>query len=191
VEGIGFNNSLSPLEALRKRRPSLPFVPSPPEVVRKMLELALPSREELLLDLGCGDGRILLSAARDYGCMALGIEKNLALVELARRRASMAKPGSVRVLWEDLFEADVSKAQVLTLYLTPESLRLIKPKLERSLPPGARVVSHDYRIHGWFPSVAEDVFSPTDGKLHRIYLYRHPAFSVLDRKKKTEGTNLP
>ncbi|MBS7627213.1 class I SAM-dependent methyltransferase, partial [Candidatus Bathyarchaeota archaeon] len=108
---------MASFEVPKRLRPSLPFVPSPPEVVKKMLELALPSREEILMDLGCGDGRILISAAKDYGCTALGIEKNRALVELARRRASLAKPGSVRVLWADLFEADFSKAQVLTLYL--------------------------------------------------------------------------
>ncbi|MEM2926825.1 MAG: methyltransferase domain-containing protein [Candidatus Bathyarchaeia archaeon] len=180
---IGYQSSTASFEAFKKKRPSLPFVPSPPEVVRKMLELALPAKEEILMDLGCGDGRILLSAARDYGCNAFGIEKNRALVELARRRASLAKPGSVKVLWGDLFEADLSKAQVLTLYLTPESLRLLKPRLERNLSFGARVVSHDYRIRGWNPLRVEEVFSYTDGRIHRIYLYRHPAFRRFGSEK--------
>jgi len=154
----------------------IPFVPSPKDVADAMIEMVQPKPYERLYDLGCGDGRIPLAAARFYGCVGVGFESNLGLVEYARRKAALTNlgEGRVEIIHGNLFQTDLSKANIVTLYLTPEALRILRPRLEMTLPTGARVVSHNYSIEGWKPKAVEDVLSRTDDRTHRLFLYKLP-----------------
>jgi len=146
----------------------VPFVPTPPEVVRKMLELAGVKEGDLVFDLGCGDGRILVTAAKDFGARAIGVEIREDLAEVARKELrSLSLENRCRVINGNFFEVDISRADVVTLYLTSVANYRLKPKLEKELKDGARVVSHDFEMAGWKP---EAVIHDPGG--HVIYLYR-------------------
>jgi len=145
-----------------------PYVSSPEEVVRKMLDLAQLKEGEVLYDLGCGDGRIVVMAAKDYMANAFGVEIREDLAATAREQLEkLDLRGRAQITRGDLFEADLSKADVVTLYLTSSANEKLKPKLERELRPNSRVVSHDFSITGWKPS---EVCEEPQG--HTIYLYR-------------------
>ncbi|MCL7401363.1 MAG: SAM-dependent methyltransferase [Thaumarchaeota archaeon] len=154
----------------REGRRLLPFVPSPRDVVEKMLSIADPKPDELLVDLGSGDGRIILSAAKDYRCWALGIEKNENLVELTRKKIASMGLDKATVLRGDLYSYDFSEADVLTLYLLPEVLEILVPKFKK-MKKGARIVSHDYMIPGLSPSEIYELRSMETSRPHRIYVY--------------------
>ncbi len=130
----------------------VPFVESPQPVVDKMLELADVNDEDMVYDLGSGDGRIVITAAQNYGARGTGIEIKPDLVEKARKNAEEAGV-SDRVTFRqgDLFEADISEASVVTLYLLPSVNTELRPKLFRELEPGTRVVSHDFDMDEWEP----------------------------------------
>jgi len=148
-----------------------------------MLELVGPGPGERLYDLGCGDGRILRSAVREYGCTAVGYEVNrhLASYAVSKARRDGLRPPMMRVFCRDLSEADLRRADVVALYLTPEALLALRPTLEAQLQPGARVVSHNYRIRGWKPECVEETISTVDGKMHTVFLYR-AAFAASGRR---------
>jgi predicted RNA methylase len=154
----------------REGRRPLPFVPSPRDVVERMLSIADPKPDELLVDLGSGDGRIILSAAKHYRCWSLGVEKNVNLVELTRKKIASMGLDKAIVSRGDLYSYDFSEADVLTLYLLPEVLEILVPKFKK-MEKGARIVSHDYIIPGLSPSEIYKVRSVETGRLHRIYLY--------------------
>ncbi|MEW6690053.1 MAG: class I SAM-dependent methyltransferase [Pseudomonadota bacterium] len=127
-----------------------PFVVSPDEVVDRMLRLAEPRRGERLIDLGSGDGRIVIEAARRYGARGLGVDLDRRLVELASENAKQAGVEALaRFEVRDLFETDLRGASVVTMYLLPEVNRKLLPRLLEQLQPGARVVSHDYDMGPW------------------------------------------
>lgn len=130
----------------------VPFVESPQPVVDKMLELADVNDQDMVYDLGSGDGRIVITAAQNYGARGTGIEIKPDLVEKARKNAEEAGV-SDRVTFRqgDLFEADISEASVVTLYLLPSVNTELRPKLFRELEPGTRVVSHDFDMDEWEP----------------------------------------
>ena len=141
-----------------------------------MLLLAEVKHGEAVYDLGCGDGRIVITAAQDFGAQGLGVELKEDLVRMAQRRVSeLGLDGRVRIVHGDLFEVDVSRADVVTLYLTTSANRKVKPKLERELKPGARVVSHNYQIRGWTPEKTESIRIDPGFYLSRrkIYLYKN------------------
>lgn len=149
----------------------VPFVPSPPEVVDRMLELAEVKRDDVIYDLGSGDGRIVIRAAKKYGARGVGIEIDSYLVELSR--ANAAKEGVDQLIQfrdQDALTVDLSEATVVTLYMLPEFNAKLRPILER-LRAGSRVVSHDFGIEGWPPDKEEKM---DGGLLHRhtIYLWR-------------------
>jgi len=145
-----------------------PYVSSPEEVVRKMLDLAQLREGEVLYDLGCGDGRVVIVAARDYMAKAFGVEIREDLAATAREQLKkLDLEGRAQIIRGDLFEADLSKADVVTLYLTSSANEKLKPKLVRELRANSRVVSHDFSIAGWKPS---EVCEEPHG--HTIYLYR-------------------
>jgi SAM-dependent methyltransferase len=147
-----------------------PFVPSPAEIIERMLEAANVKRGEIVVDLGCGDGRILITAVQKFGAKAVGVELNPRLVkEASEMIARLGLQNHARVVRGDIFEADLSQADVVALYLTTGSNEKLRPKLEQSLRPGARVVSHDYGIRGWNPVDVQEVF--VHNRRHRIYLY--------------------
>jgi SAM-dependent methyltransferase len=127
-----------------------PFVVSPEIVVDRMLRLAEPRAGERLIDLGSGDGRIVIEAAKRYGARGLGVDLDRQLVELATDNAKRAGVEALaRFEVRDLFETDLRGASVVTLYLLPEVNRKLVPRLLEQLAPGARVVSHDYDMGPW------------------------------------------
>jgi len=137
-------------------RLQVPFVPTPEPVVKRMLTLAEVKAGELVYDLGAGDGRILSSAVKDFNAKAIGIELHESRYEAIARRIQRERLGSsASVIRGDFFNVNLSKADVVTIYLLTAVNSIIKPKLERELRPGARVVSHDFPVHGWIPLSVE------------------------------------
>lgn len=131
----------------------IPFVPTPIEVVDRMLEIARVTSGDVVYDLGSGDGRIVIRAAQKYGARGVGIEMDLELLELSRKRASEERVAHlVEFKAQDALTVDVSPATVVTLYMLPWFNEKIRPVLQRQLRPGARVVSHDFDIEGWPPT---------------------------------------
>jgi SAM-dependent methyltransferase len=124
------------------------WVPTPEALVEKMLDMAKVGRRDYVIDLGSGDGRNVIAAAR-RGARALGVEYDQGLVALARRKAAAAGVEKrARFVRGDMYQADISKATVLALFLLPQNLEQLKPKFER-LRPGTRIVSNGYQIPGW------------------------------------------
>ncbi|MEM4494396.1 MAG: methyltransferase domain-containing protein [Candidatus Caldarchaeum sp.] len=148
-------------------RKPVPFVPTPYPVVRRMLDLADVDEGETVLDLGCGDGRILFTAAEEYGARAIGYELRPRLVNHIRRKAKLMRLDEmVQVVKQDFTAVPLPNADVITLYLTRDVLSLIKPRLETALSRGARIVSHGFSIPGLMPAEVEK----RKGKV--VYLYK-------------------
>jgi SAM-dependent methyltransferase len=149
-------NSCSPIAVWTDGE--VPFVPSTSEVVDRMLEMARVEPEDLVYDLGSGDGAIIIRAAKKYGVRGVGIEIDAGLVEKARNNAFREKVEHlVEFRVQDALTVDVSPATVVTLYMLPEFNAKLRPILDRQLKPGSRVVSHDYPIEGWIPDKVEQV----------------------------------
>ncbi|MBI1356801.1 MAG: methyltransferase domain-containing protein [Acidobacteria bacterium] len=158
------NNILDP-------RTLAPFVPTPERIVEQMLSSADVTKDDTVYDLGSGDGRILFTAAQQFGAKAVGIEINQALVDETRARiAQMKLEDRVQVVRHNLLEADLTGATVVTVYLLSSTNEQLKPKLEAELQPGSRVVSHDFRFLGWKPYRTVEV--PGETRAHRIYVYK-------------------
>ncbi|MGD6805647.1 MAG: SAM-dependent methyltransferase [Candidatus Bathyarchaeia archaeon] len=152
-----------------------PFVPSPSTVVEYMLKLADLRSGEILFDMGSGDGRTVIMAAKTFGARGVGIELREDLAKKAL--ASIHECGledRVTIVNDDMFNVNLSSADVVYLYLTTSANEKIKPKLERDLKKGARVVSHDYEVVGWRPEKIQNFCeNPQLGyPSHTIYLYR-------------------
>ena len=153
-----------------KRQPEVPFVPTPDAVVEGMLKLANVTNSDTVYDLGCGDGRIVISAAKRYGARGVGVDINPERVEEARANARKAAVESlVKFEENDLFDADIRGATVVTLYLLPNVNMRLRPKLLKDLKPGSRVVSHSFDMEDWKPDKEEVV----DGR--HIFLWTIPA----------------
>lgn len=153
-----------------------PFVPTRLEVVKRMLETSKTGFNDVVFDLGCVDGRIILSSVRDFGARkAVGYEMRhdlytQACEEIAKQNLS----ARVIAINDDLMNAPLSEATVITLYLTTSGNEWLKPKIRNEANTGTRLVSHDFEFKGWQPSIKEDFLG------HRIYLYIVPtAFSHL------------
>jgi cyclopropane fatty-acyl-phospholipid synthase-like methyltransferase len=149
-----------------------PYVASPAKVVDRMLELANIRPGETVFDLGCGDGRILIEAAQRYKAKAVGIEISPKIAAEARTKVKKAgQAQNVQVIEGDLLQADLTGADVVTIYLATSLNEELRPRLERFLKPGARVVSHDYAVPGWKPT---QVVQAEGRQKHSIYLYEMP-----------------
>lgn len=150
-----------------------PYVPSPPSVVDAMLALAEVTADDVVFDLGCGDGRIVIRAARRHGARGVGIDLDDKLVAAAKRRAQEAGVADrVEFRAQDATKVDLSSATVVTLYLLPESNALLRPVLDQQLRQGARIVSHDYAVEGWKHRLVDSrKVAAEDGKEHFLYLY--------------------
>jgi SAM-dependent methyltransferase len=153
------------------KTPDVIFVPTPQPVVNKMLELAKPKKADVVYDLGCGDGRIVVTAAKRYGVRAFGFDVDPQRIEEARENVRKNKVEHlVTIEQKDIFELDLSPASVVTLYLLPDlNVRLI-PQLAK-LKPGSRIVSHDYDMRGVVP---EQVASVRVNREHPVFLWRTP-----------------
>jgi ubiquinone/menaquinone biosynthesis C-methylase UbiE len=145
-----------------------PFVQTPLEVAKKMLDLSQIRSGEILYDLGCGDGRLIVLAGKEIGAKATGIELREDLIERARTEIKRLNlEDKVNVVQGNFFDIPITNADVVTLYLTSSANERLRPKLEAELKHGARVVSHDFKVPGWKPSV---VYNELLG--HTIYAYR-------------------
>ena len=152
-----------------------PFVATPLPVVKQMLTVAEVKLGEIVYDLGCGDGRVAIMAAQEFGARAIGVEMREDLAKQAMGKVSeLGLEGRVKIVQGDMFKIDLSQADVVTLYLTTSANDKVKPKLEAELKPGTRVVSHDYEILGWRPMKIDNFCeNPRLGyPSHTIYVYR-------------------
>jgi len=151
-----------------------PYVPTPPEVLAEMCVLGQVTKDSVVYDIGCGDGRIVIHAAKTYGARGVGID-----IEPERIRESKANAKTagverlVRFKLADATKVDISGATVVTMYLLPESNELLRPKLEKELRPGVLVVTHNYMIPGWEDKeVTSKVVLDSEKKEHTVFLYR-------------------
>jgi SAM-dependent methyltransferase len=134
------------------KKPDVVYVPTPPDVVTKMLEMAGVTKDDVVYDLGSGDGRVVIAAAKEFGARGVGVEITPKLVAEARVNAEKAGVADrVRFVEQDLFEADLSEATVVALYLLPALNIKLRPKLLRELKPGSRIVSHNFDMGKWDP----------------------------------------
>ena len=149
-----------------------PYVVSPQEIVDRMLELADLRPGEKLYDLGSGDGRILITAVTRFKAKAVGIEISDDLVNSTNARIRrLGLDADAQVIHGDFLNADLSSADVVTLYLATDANEMLRPNLEKYLRKGARVVSHDYTVPGWKPKLVD---KDPDIHGHLIYLYEMP-----------------
>jgi SAM-dependent methyltransferase len=147
-----------------------PDFPTPQAVVDRMLSLASVKATDVVYDLGCGDGRILISAAQNYHCRAVGVELSRDIYDrTCQRIKSLGLTDQISVIHGNVLQTDFSSADVVTLYLMTSTNERLRPLMERYLKPGSRVVSHDYEVHGWKPVKEEAV--AVDGRPHKIFLY--------------------
>lgn len=148
----------APTTQSQQREPDVPYVPTPQEVVDRMLAIAKVNKNDVLYDLGSGDGRIVITAAQKYGTRGVGIDINPERIEEARENAKKAGVTDlVEFRQQDLFETDLSKATVVSLYLLPSINLKLRPKLLKELKPGTRIVSHAFDMGNWKPERVEEV----------------------------------
>lgn len=150
------------------------FVATPQDVVERMLEMAGVTKNDVLYDLGCGDGRIVVTAARRYGCQAVGYDLDPLRLEEARQNAARHRVSQlVTIERKDVLKADLQEATVVTLYLGTEINARLIPQLEK-LRPGARIVSHDFALGDLPPDKTVAMVSRADGRQHTLYLWTCP-----------------
>jgi SAM-dependent methyltransferase len=151
-----------------------PFVPTPPEVVAKMFELAKADKDSVVFDIGCGDGRIVIYAAKTFGARCVGIDIDPQRIKESKENAK--KEGVeklVKFLLEDATKTDISSATIVATYLLPESNELLRPKFERELKPGTILVTHNYIIPGWNgKEIDTATLTDSTGTEHTIFLYK-------------------
>jgi SAM-dependent methyltransferase len=171
----------APLAALAQEKDlDTPYVPTPQVVVSRMLELAQIKPGDTVIDLGSGDGRLVIAAAQKYGARGFGVELDPRLVQRSNEAAARAGVADrVKFLQQDLFQTDFHQANVLTLYLLPDVNMALRPKILEELKPGTRIVSHDYGMREWLPDAQEIIPAPdkTVGarKESMVYLWVVPA----------------
>lgn len=152
------------------RTPDVPYVPTSEEVVDAMLKLAKVTKGDVVYDLGCGDGRIVITAAKQYGATGKGIDINPQRIKEAKQNAAAAQvTDKVKFEEGDLFETDFSEASVVTLYLLPSVNLKLRPILLKQLKPGTRIVSHAFDMGDWKPEQKIEVNGST------IYFWTVPA----------------
>ena len=162
----------------------VPFVPTPWPVVDAMLELANVGKGDFVIDLGSGDGRLVIRAAQKRGARGFGVEIDGELVDQARREARrQGVAGRAEFLAQNLFHTDMGRATVVTMYLSPRLMAQLRPRLFEQLKPGARVVSHDFDMEGWRPEarltvpVPDKPYGPPSSE---VYLWVMPANAAGD-----------
>jgi hypothetical protein len=156
----------------------VPYVPTPEDIVEKMLELAKVKPDDVVYDLGSGDGRIVITAAQKFGAHAVGVELDPDLCKQSSDQITkLGLQGRAQILHENMFSVNVHRATVVTLYLLTAVNEKLRPMLEKELRPGARIVSHDFQVPGWEPEETLVVTSK-NGIAHNLYLYVRPQSSV-------------
>ncbi len=156
-------------QATSSKDPDVPYVPTPQPVVNRMLELANVDEDDVVYDLGSGDGRIVVTAAEKYGARGIGIEIDPERIKEARKNAEEAGVTElVEFRQQDLFETDLTEATVVTLYLLPDINIKLRPKLFEELAPGTPVVSHDFDMDEWEPDTTVEMGTDV------VYLWHIP-----------------
>jgi cyclopropane fatty-acyl-phospholipid synthase-like methyltransferase len=169
--------ALAPIASPAEFPEEIPFVPTPIEVVDRMLELAEVKKGDIVYDLGSGDGRIVIRAAKKYGARGIGIEMDKLLLEDARKAAKAEGVSHlVEFRAEDALKTDLSPATVVTLYMLPWFNEAMKPNFQKYLRPGSRIVAHDFGIEGWEPVKVEMLDKPERlmggiKRPHKVYLW--------------------
>jgi SAM-dependent methyltransferase len=161
-----------------RHTPDVPFVPTTDEAVQAMLKLADVKKSDVVYDLGCGDGRIVVAAARDFGARAVGIDIDPQRIAEAKENAKKAGVEKlVRFEENDLFEADIHEATVVTLFLLSDVNLKLRPKLLKDLKPGTRVVSNTFEMGDWKPEKRVTVGDPDESFYlsRRLFLWIIPA----------------
>jgi precorrin-6B methylase 2 len=159
--------------AAQHKEPDVIYVPTPQVVVDKMLELAEVKKGDVVYDLGCGDGRIVVTAAKKYGCKAIGFDIDPDRIKESRENVKKNGVGDlVEIKQEDIFTLDLSRANVIALYLLPSLNVKLIPQLEK-LKPGSRIVSHSFDMRGVKPTKSIKV-RDDNGDNHRLYLWVTP-----------------
>ena len=149
-----------------------PYIPTPEDIIPRMLELASVKADELVYDLGSGDGRLVIAAARDFGARVVGVELRARLVKECRRRVrEMGLSERVTIRCSNFKRVSLRKADVLALYLSSYTLNIMTPKFTRELRRGVRVVNFDYPILDWTPARQVEVTPAGWKETHPIYLY--------------------
>lgn len=152
----------------------VPYVPTPQEVVDRMLELAEVKKGDVVYDLGSGDGRIVVTAAKKYGVKAIGFEIDPERIKESTENIKKAGVGHlVEIRQQDIRTVDLSPASVLTMYLLPEVNLLIRPNISKQMKPGSRVVSHDFDMGDWKPLKQENMKDSSNWD-HTLYLWHVP-----------------
>ena len=152
--------------------PRAPYVATPPDVVDRMLRLASVTSRDVVYDLGCGDGRIVIAAAQKFGARGVGVDIDPVRIAEARRNAARARVEHlVTFRLQDALNTDVSEATVVTLYLLSAQNVALRPTLTRQLRPGARIVSHNFAMGDWEADVV-DTFTSADGQSRTLYLWK-------------------
>jgi hypothetical protein len=153
---------------------AVPFVATPRGVVRKMLEMACVDNNDVVYDLGCGDGRIVIMAAEKFGALGVGIDIDDRRIKESKAHATAAGvEDRVKFRLQDVFKADISEATVVTLYMLTEINQRLCPQLEQQLKPGTVVITHSYPVPGWASRLIDfTLMSAEDGEEHIIYLYQ-------------------
>jgi SAM-dependent methyltransferase len=163
-----------------EREPDVIYVPTPNDVVDRMLELANVQKDDLLYDLGCGDGRIVVTAAKRFGCKAVGYDIDPKRIRESLENVAKNNVGHlVTIEQKDIFTLDLSNANVITLYLLPSLNVKLIPQLKK-LKPGSRIVSHDFRMKGVKPDKVVNLNSSEDNARHKIFLWTAP---IKERKR--------
>lgn len=164
--------AVRPLASLQAQEGKIvPYVPTPPEIVERMLELAQVKKSDVVYDLGSGDGRIVIMAAKKYGVRAVGFEIDPERIKEARENIKKAGVEKlVEIRQQDIRTVDLSEATVLTMYLLPEVNLLIRPNIWKQMKPGSRVLSHDFDMGDWKPLKVERVKSSSNWD-HDLYLW--------------------
>ncbi|HEV8723858.1 MAG TPA: class I SAM-dependent methyltransferase [Candidatus Binatia bacterium] len=161
--------------SLAQELSKLPYVPTPQIVVDEMLKLANVTAKDFVIDLGSGDGRMIITAARDFKANGLGVDIDAKLVQLSNKQAKAdGVDERVRFIEQDMFNTDISKATVVTLYVLPDFMEKLRPKLLAELKPGSRIVAHDYDMSGWYPDRRLSLTVPEKVKANgtdKAYLY--------------------
>jgi cyclopropane fatty-acyl-phospholipid synthase-like methyltransferase len=170
-----------------KRRPDVVYVGSPRDVVAKMLDTVKVTKDDVLYDLGCGDGRIVVAAAKKYGCRAIGYDINPVRIREALENAKRnGVEDLVKIERKDIFTVDISEASVVALYLLPSMNVKLIPQLEK-LKPGSRIVAHDYAIEGYPAEKTITMTSKEDAVEHYIYLWTAPLKKAEDEGEEEDA----